>query len=138
MNYNKYTDLAYRSKNGERLLRAVEDRWDQWLHVVQNARWLRTWSKVDPLDGCTPLGKRCSQPHSWIAQQIFTAAVWGYGVAGWRDPRGVEALRTLRRLRSRGDYTTPDSLWDMEYLEKHGVMVPCEFADLDKWLESLV
>lgn len=137
MLYRKYVDIAYRSRPGTVLLQKVEDSWRDWIHIVQKARWLRSWGKVGDEPGCTPGGVECPDAYGLVAEKVFATAVWGYGVQCWPDSRGSLQLQALRELRGTGEYIAQDCLWDEEYRTKYGLLIPCEFADLDRWLESL-
>ena len=84
-----------------------------------------------------------------IASAIYAEAVWGYGMAGWLRGKHVvmgidaktkanTALRTIYNLQC---LTCPNPArnytWDDKIYRGCGLLVPCEFGELDRWLEPL-
>ena len=76
-----------------------------------------------------------------IASAIYSNAVWGYGLSDWlRGEAAVDktALHTIYKLQN---LTRPNPLrnytWDDKIYRGCGVLVPCEFGELDRWLEPL-
>lgn len=84
-----------------------------------------------------------------IASAIYAEAVWGYGMAGWLRGKHVvmgtdaktkanTALRTIYNLQG---LTCPNPArnytWDDKIYRGCGLLVPCEFGELDRWLEPL-
>lgn len=179
-NLEKYKELAYGSPRGAALAQIVDERWLQWLQIVDDAPWIRNWHKsllladshrslpdsgeaVDPsgwlMRGSTPLGRVLVDEElghqARIAYSIFAESVWGYGVLGWldRDARGKLkqgaigtgsrvksscALRCIWRLQNvKHPSTTRKYMFDDAIYRGTGLMVPCEFGDLDRWLEPL-
>ena len=116
-------------------------------------------SDADLLKGSTPLGRAMVDEElghqARIAYSIFAEAVWGYGVLGWldRDSRGKlkqsaigtdsrvkssSALRCIWKLQNvKCPSTTRKYMFDDAIYRGTGLMVPCEFGDLDRWLEPL-
>ena len=185
-NLTKYKELAYRSPRGTRLSALVEERWSNWLHIVDEAPWLSNWRRsphlVRSVDGVsaptsssatlptpnapaaapahttrthapatTPFGAQVEPGHqAYIALYIYIAAVWGYGILGWlsdpkqrkgdisADARTNHALKSLYELQGvkrpnlARTYLVDDSIY-----RGTGLIVPCEFGDLDRWLEPM-
>lgn len=169
-NLTKYKELAYRSPRGTRLSALVEERWSDWLQIVDEAPWLANWRRsphlVRPVDAhalndsapahkhapaTTPFGAQVEPGHqAYIALYIYTAAVWGYGILGWlsnpkksrgdisADARTNHALKSLYELQGvkrpnlARTYLIDDSIY-----RGTGLIVPCEFGDLDRWLEPM-
>lgn len=173
-NLEKYKELAYGSPRGAALAQIVDERWLQWLKIVDDAPWLRNWHKSlllagsrrslglpesHLLKGSTPLGRVLVDEElghqARIAYSIFAESVWGYGVLGWldRDSRGKLkqgaigtgsrvksscALRCIWRLQNvKHPSTTRKYMFDDAIYRGTGLMIPCEFGDLDRWLEPL-
>lgn len=161
-NLTKYKELAYRSPRGVRLSELVEEKWLDWVQIVDEAPWLFNWKKSqlrkDKTPGCTPLGVQVEPGHqALIAQHLYSEAVWGYGMygwlkpgkhgsgAGWGQPLGTDtriqsnsALRAICRLQNvkRPNETRRYIIDDCIY-RGTGLVIPCEFGDLDRWLEPL-
>ena len=161
-NLTKYKELAYRSPRGTRLSALVEERWSNWLQTVDEAPWLSNWRRsphlVRSVDGTshhapatTPFGAQVEPGHqAYIALYIYIAAVWGYGILGWlsdpeqrkgdisADARTNHALKSLYELQGvkrpnlARTYLVDDSIY-----RGTGLIVPCEFGDLDRWLEPM-
>lgn len=170
-NLEKYKELACGSPRGATLAQIVDERWIQWLRIVDDAPWLRNWNKsllladsrrsLDShlLKGSTPLGRVLVDGElghqARIAYSIYAEAVWGYGVLGWldHDSRGKlkqgaigtdsrvkssSALRCIWKLQSvKCPSTTRKYMFDDAIYRGTGLLVPCEFGDLDRWLEPL-
>ena len=173
-NLEKYKELTCGSPRGATLAQIVDERWIQWLRIVDDAPWLRNWNKslllADSrrslglaeshlLKGSTPLGRVLVDGElghqARIAYSIFAEAVWGYGVLGWldRDSRGKlkqgaigtdsrvkssSALRCIWKLQNvKCPSTTRKYMFDDAIYRGTGLLVPCEFGDLDRWLEPL-
>ena len=161
-NLTKYKELAYRSPRGVRLSALVEDKWLAWVQIVDAAPWLSNWKKSRLLDsetpGATPLGARVEPGHqARIAQCLYSEAVWGYGMFGWLEPgkhgsgagwgqalgtdsrvRSNSALRSICRLQNiKRPNETRKYVFDDCIYRGTGLMIPCEFGDLDRWLEPL-
>ena len=170
-NLEKYKELSYGSPRGALLAQIVDERWIQWLKIVDDAPWLRNWHKslllASPskgrssylLRGSTPLGRVLVDGElghqARVAYSIYAEAVWGYGVFGWldRDSRGKlkqgtmginpriksnSALRCIWRLQNtKYPSTARKYMLDDAIYRGTGLLVPCEFGDLDRWLEPL-
>lgn len=99
----------------------------------------------------TPFGAQVEPGHqAYIALYIYIAAVWGYGILGWlsdpnqrkgdisADARTNHALKSLYELQGvkrpnlARTYLIDDSIY-----RGTGLIVPCEFGDLDRWLEPM-
>lgn len=99
----------------------------------------------------TPFGAQVEPGHqAYIALYIYIAAVWGYGILGWlsdptkrqgdisADTRNSHALKSLYELQGvkrpnlARTYLIDDSIY-----RGTGLVVPCEFGDLDRWLEPM-
>lgn len=99
----------------------------------------------------TPFGAQVEPGHqAYIALYIYIAAVWGYGILGWlsdptkrqgdisADARNSHALKSLYELQGvkrpnlARTYLVDDSIY-----RGTGLVVPCEFGDLDRWLEPM-
>lgn len=99
----------------------------------------------------TPFGAQVEPGHqAYIALYIYVAAVWGYGILGWlsdstkrqgdisADARNSHALKSLYELQGvkrpnlARTYLVDDSIY-----RGTGLIVPCEFGDLDRWLEPM-
>ena len=164
-NLTKYKELAYRSPRGTRLSALVEERWSTWLQTVDEAPWLSNWRRSPHLvrsvdealaprkhaPATTPFGAQVEPGHqAYIALYIYIAAVWGYGILGWlsdstkrqgdisADARNSHALKSLYELQGvkrpnlARTYLVDDSIY-----RGTGLIVPCEFGDLDRWLEPM-
>lgn len=106
------------------------------------------------LDGTdSPSGERVDGAQYYaqrkIASAIFAEAVWGYGMADWLRGKHIHAgtdartkantaLRTIYNLQN---LTCPNPLrnytWDDKIYRGCGLLIPCEFGELDRWLEPL-
>lgn len=161
-NLTKYKELAYRSPRGIRLSGLVEEKWLDWVQIVDEAPWLPNWKRSQlhksATPGCTPFGVQVEPGHqALIAQCLYSEAVWGYGVFGWLEPgkhgsgagwgqtlgtdtrvKSNSALRAICRLQNikRPNETRRYGIDDCIY-RGTGLVVPCEFGDLDRWLEPL-
>lgn len=161
-NLTKYKELAYRSPRGTRLSALVEERWSNWLQTVDEAPWLSNWRRSPHLvrsvddtshhaPATTPFGAQVEPGHqAYIALYTYIAAVWGYGILGWlsdpkqcrgdisADARTSHALKALYELQGvkkpnlARTYLVDDSIY-----RGTGLIVPCEFGDLDRWLEPM-
>lgn len=161
----KYRALAGGSPRGRALQLLVDEHWLEWLELVENAPWLRNWSR-SPLytkprkpgpDSCegvdAPSGVEVDGAARYkqrkIASTIYAEAVWGYGMADWLRGKHVRAgtdartkantaLRTIYNLQN---LTCPSPTrtytWDDKVYRGCGLLVPCEFGELDRWLEPL-
>lgn len=84
-----------------------------------------------------------------IASALYAEAVWGYGMADWLRGKHIHAgtdartkantaLRTIYNLQN---LTCPSSTrtytWDDKIYRGCGLLIPCEFGELDRWLEPL-
>lgn len=185
-NLTKYKELAYRSPRGTRLSALVEERWSNWLQIVDEAPWLSSWRRsphlVRSVDGVpastsssattpapsapapapvhstrknapatTPFGAQVEPGHqAYIALYIYVAAVWGYGILGWlsdptkrqgdisADTRNSHALKSLYELQGvKRPNVARTYLIDDSIYRGTGLIVPCEFGDLDRWLEPM-
>lgn len=161
-NLTKYKELAYRSPRGSRLSALVEERWLDWVQTVDEAPWLSNWRRSPHLvrsvddtshhaPATTPFGALIEPGHqAYIALYTYIAAVWGYGILGWLsdprkrkgdlsvDARTSHALKALYELQGvkkpnlARTYLVDDSIY-----RGTGLIVPCEFGDLDRWLEPM-
>ena len=161
-NLTKYKELAYRSPRGSRLSALVEERWLNWVQTVDEAPWLSNWRRSPHLvrsvdntshhaPATTPFGAQVESGHqAYIALYTYIAAVWGYGILGWlsdpkqcrgdisADARTSHALKSLYELQGvkkpnlARTYLVDDSIY-----RGTGLIVPCEFGDLDRWLEPM-
>ena len=145
---DKYIDLAGQNPTGVKLLREVEQEWQDWLNIVRGASWLRYYAKTEP--GCSPMGVQQVGPESELALQIFSSAVWGFGLEKWLSTKGVykpmypygQALdinlpsQTIMRLRQ-PRVILKEALWDLELHTSTRMLIPSEYVALDCWLEPL-
>lgn len=158
-NLNKYQALAYHNPLGIKLSELVEDKWLNWVQIVDEAPWLTNWKRSPYLvrkpaalnckePAVTPLGTLVEPGHqAHIALKIYTEAVWGYGVFGWltadtkangADLKTNSALRALHRLQGvRCPSAARTYSIDNPIYRGTGLIVPCEFGDLDRWLEPM-
>lgn len=165
----KYRALAGGSPVGYMLSVLVDRHWLEWLELVENAPWLRSWVRsplyvkpsaraqakaaLDVAGTDLPSGEMVDGAARYkqrkIAYAIYAEAVWGYGMAGWLRGKHVHAgtdartkantaLRTIYNLQG---LTCPDPsrnfTWDDKIYRGCGLLVPCEFGELDRWLEPL-
>lgn len=84
-----------------------------------------------------------------IASAIYAEAVWGYGMADWLRGNHVvmgtdaktkanTALRTIYNLQClKCPNPARNYTWDDKIYRGCGLLVPCEFGELDRWLEPL-
>lgn len=158
----KYKSLAGGNSEGLALQVLVDEHWHEWLEIVEDAPWLRNWvrSKLyvkGPAMGCdeadTPSGGKVDGTARYkqhkIASAIYADAVWGYGMSDWlrgkhtnanagartrTNPalRAILGLQNVARPNSARTYT-----WDDKIYRGCGLLVPCEFGELDRWLEPL-
>lgn len=161
-NLEKYRALAYHSPLGVKLSELVEDKWLDWVQIVDEAPWLSNWKKSPYLmrrlaalnckePAVTPLGALVEPGHqSHIALKIYTEAIWGYGVFGWltadtkadgkisADTKANSALKALYGLQGvKCPNAARTYLIDNPIYRGTGLIVPCEFGDLDRWLEPM-
>lgn len=99
----------------------------------------------------TPFGAQVDPGHqAYIALYIYIAAVWGYGILGWlsdstkhrgdisADARTNHALKSLYELQGvKKPNLARTYLVDDAIYRGTGLIVPCEFGDLDRWLEPM-
>lgn len=160
----KYRALAGGSPAGKTLQILVDAHWLEWLELVENAPWLRSWTRsplyvkksavAQGVDGTDlPSGEMVAGAARYkqrkIASAIYAEAVWGYGMADWLRGKHVHAgtdartkantaLRTIYNLQG---LTCPNPsrnfTWDDKIYRGCGLLVPCEFGELDRWLEPL-
>ena len=84
-----------------------------------------------------------------IARAIYAEAVWGYGMADWLRGKHIvmgtdaktltnSALRTIYKLQNvLQPSSTRKYTWDENIYRGCGMLIPCEFGVLDRWLEPL-
>lgn len=160
----KYRALAGGSPAGKAFQILVDEHWLEWLELVENAPWLRSWTRsplyvkksavAQGVDGTDlPSGEMVDGAARYkqrkIASAIYAEAVWGYGMADWLRGKHVHAgtdartkantaLRTIYNLQG---LTCPNPsrnyTWDDKIYRGCGLLVPCEFGELDRWLEPL-
>lgn len=160
----KYRALAGGSPAGKALQVLVDEHWLEWLELVENAPWLRSWTRsplyvkknavAQGVDGTDrPSGEMVDGAALYkqrkIASAIYAEAVWGYGMADWLRGKHVHAgtdartkantaLRTIYNLQG---LTCPNPsrnfTWDDKIYRGCGLLIPCEFGELDRWLEPL-
>lgn len=160
----KYRALAGGSPAGKTLQILVDEHWLEWLELVENAPWLRSWTRsplyvkksavAQGVDGTDlPSGEMVDGAARYkqrkIASAIYAEAVWGYGMADWLRGKHVHAgtdartkantaLRTIYNLQG---LTCPNPsrnfTWDDKIYRGCGLLVPWEFGELDRWLEPL-
>lgn len=160
----KYRALAGGSPAGKALQILVDEHWLEWLELVESAPWLRSWTRsplyvkksavaqgADRAD--LPSGEMVDGAARYkqrkIASAIYAEAVWGYGMADWLRGKHVHAgtdartkantaLRTIYNLQG---LTCPNPsrnfTWDDKIYRGCGLLIPCEFGELDRWLEPL-
>lgn len=161
MNIKKYVDLAHMTPDGRALRNLVCAKWPEWLHIVESAPWLNQWSRwLNKNSQDTDLlSRRIFFSGVWgYGWELWQCAgdIAGAEVAGKRNalavaeveesapaPRkrasgGSAALSCLASLQGVGAINTQRTwVWDAEFLSR-GEFVPCEFAAMDRWLESLM
>ena len=160
----KYRALAGGNPAGKALQILVDEHWFEWLELVENAPWLRSWTRsplyvkksetAQGVDGTDlPSGEMVDEAAHYkqrkIASAIYAVAVWGYGMADWLRGKHIKAgidartkantaLRTIYNLQG---LTCPNPsrnfTWDDKIYRGCGLLVPCEFGELDRWLEPL-
>lgn len=146
-NVRKYQDIAFSTPAGIKLARKVEDAWHEWVDEVENAGWLRNFSRSKFFaEGGTGV--------EGIARALYITAVWGFGVDEWVPkftagtlPSGRSAggltmaagpLPAICRLQGiHSPNLTRTWLWDGALLRGKGWYIPCEFGTLDRWLDSV-
>lgn len=159
----KYRALAGGSPQGKTLQVLVEDRWLEWLEIVETAPWLRNWlkspfycKKSDSLDvdeADSPSGEHVDGASRFkqrkIASALYAEAVWGYGMADWlrgkhnkatadAKTKSNPALRTIYNLQNlRYPNSSRNYTWDDKIYRGCGMLVPSEFGELDRWLDPL-
>lgn len=156
-----YKAIAYSSSAGVQLDALVHKHWNQWVQLVAEAPWLKNWTRsylYPKADVGVTRDQLRSVLSNWetLAQALYVEAVWGYGIRDWlhgeaavisKDHKGGkkysfgtnEALRRILELQcSRWPSDTRTYLWDQKIYMGCGILVPCEFGDLDRWLRSLI
>lgn len=165
----KYRALAGGSPAGKALQLLVDEHWLDWLELVENAPWLRSWIRsplyvkrnvrahakaaLDVAGTDLPSGEKVDGASQFaqrkIARAIYSEAVWGYGMSGWlrgkhvvmgtsANTRSNSALRAIYNLQSLAcPNATRTYTWDDKIYRGCGLLVPCEFGELDRWLEPL-
>lgn len=160
----KYRALAGGSPAGYMLSILVDKHWLEWLELVETAPWLRNWVRspfyvkksavAQGVDGTDlPSGETVDGAARFkqrkIASAIYAEAVWGYGMADWLRGKHVHAgtdartkantaLRTIYNLQGLScPNPTRNYTWDDKIYRGCGLLVPCEFGELDRWLEPL-
>ena len=160
----KYRALAGGNPAGYMLSVLVDKHWLEWLELVENAPWLRSWTRsplyvkkgetAPGVDGTDlPSGEMVDGAARYkqrkIAQAIYAEAVWGYGMADWlrgkhnkatadAKTKTNPALRTIYNLQNlRYPNSSRNYTWDDKIYRGCGLLVPCEFGELDRWLEPL-
>ena len=149
MNTQKYIDIVHQNSAGTALLQGVEDNWPQWVDIVELSPWLHSWRYWRNKHGRDNL--------DLLARRIFFSGVWGYGWELWqpgtlgvgcgerpaqptksrtRRDGSLACLAALQGTKSIGAHVRT-YVWDSEFMEV-GELVPCEFATMDRWLESLL
>lgn len=143
MDYNKYIDLAYSNSAGLALRAKVEERWQEWEDLVAQAPWIINWR------WWFWAGHNSAE----LARKIFFSGVWGFGWEKWHllaeGLRGTPAQLTFKNPMSQAAQkaiaeihgktrmgASPCYTWDKQ-MAAEGLYVPCEYAELDRWLESL-
>lgn len=143
---DKYVALAYGSPKGLKLQEMVENRWEQWLKIVEEASWLRNYHKVEDTKNSAPetpagvpISNTIKYPHHHIASIIYATAVWGYGVENWATKQYSIVRDTLRKIRGLGPVEPVDNTcsWHAGVYKGCGLVIPVEFNDLDEWLEPI-
>lgn len=149
-NVRKYQDIAFSTPAGIKLARKVEDAWREWVLEVENAGWLRNFSRSKFFsEGGTGV--------EGIARALYVTAVWGFGVDEWVPKFTAGVLPSKSWVRSAGGMSmaagpfpaicrlqgirypssTRNWLWDDALLRGKGWYIPCEFGTLDRWLDSV-
>lgn len=149
-NVRKYQDIAFSTPAGIKLARKVEDAWREWVDKVENAGWLRNFSRSKFFsEGGTGV--------EGIARALYVTAVWGFGVDEWVPKFTAGMLPSKSWARSAGGLSmaagpfpaicrlqgihspnlTRNWLWDGALLRGKGWYIPCEFGTLDRWLDSV-
>lgn len=150
----KYRALAYGSPQGKVLQTLVDTHWIEWLEIVETAPWLRSWTRSplyvkkqstqavvvdDPSGKTLPNAAHFKQYR--IANAIYSNAVWGYGLSNWLRGEAAVAKTALHTIYKLQNLTRPNPLrnytWDDKIYRGCGALVPCEFGELDRWLEPL-
>lgn len=119
MFYDKYKALAYQSPLGVLLDAKAKQQWDSWEDLIARNHIFTVFKRY----GYSGTLKSC-------AEDIYTAAIWGYGVSGWIEGQnGPERFCIANFFSGRTD----------SYLKRFRGMngTPLWFYLLDQWLESL-
>lgn len=153
-NDEKYRALAYGSPQGKVLQTLVDTHWIEWLEIVEAAPWLRSWTRsplyvrkqnIQAVIVDNPSGKTLPNAAYFkqykIANAIYSNAVWGYGLSDWLRGENAVAKTALRTIYKLQNLARPNPLrnytWDDKIYRGCGILIPCEFGELDRWLEPL-
>lgn len=143
-NVEKYRALVGGNPQGLTLQVLVEEHWSEWVEHVARAPWLRNWQK----SGLYTPGPNAR--YDKLARVIYVEAVWGFGYIDWltgehatlKNKKGhgptnaaARTIFSLQKLKTPGAYRT--YLWDDRIYRGCGMLIPCEFGELDRWLEGL-
>lgn len=119
MNKDKYVALAYQNPYGVLLQEKVTSCWDSWKKLIETQGIYKTFCRY----GYTESLERC-------AQDIYAAAIWGYGVSNWiegqKDPEEFSRLNFFHGCQDKylARFRGPNN-------------IPTWFYLLDNWLENL-
>lgn len=119
MYMDKYKALAFQSPLGKILTLKVEANWNDWINLLERNNIPQTFKRL----GYTKDAACCPE-------DIYAAAIWGYGVSNWlegqKDPADFCAKNFFKGNRK------ADS-GQLRYVNN----TPIWFYLLDQWLESL-
>lgn len=151
-----YRDIAGGNPVGARLFQDLNEHWVEWLRIVSESIWIRSWSRSklfrEPESSnvewdATPNGVllkdlRSGLPYvgapgiAAVAHTILLEATWNVGFLGLEqsDSENFTRLVWLRGTkldrRNRATGTQISSMRDLQA----PICIPAEFGSLDRWL----
>lgn len=119
MYMDKYKALAYQSPIGKIIALKVKQDWDSWVKLLERNKIPETFNQL----GYAKDAASC-------AEDIYAAAIWGYGVSNWLEGQ-KDPMNFCVKNFFKGAPNGP-----MKQL-KYSNNTPIWFYLLDQWLESL-
>lgn len=151
-----YRDIAGGNPVGARLFQDLNEHWVEWLRIVAESTWIRSWSKsklfLEPKSSdfdwnATPNGTllrdlklKLLYAHTpgiaAIAHTVLLEATWNVGFLGLEqsDSENFARLVWLRGAKlDRSNRATGTQISRMRDLQAP-ICIPAEYGSLDRWL----
>jgi hypothetical protein len=151
-----YRDIAGGNPVGARLFQDLNEHWVEWLRIVAESTWIRSWSKsklfLEPKSSdfdwnATPNGTllrdlklKLLYAHTpgiaAIAHTVLLEATWNVGFLGLEqsDSENFARLVWLRGAKlDRNNRATGTQISRMRDLQAP-ICIPAEYGSLDRWL----